>query len=387
MNTTKPSSTDDTETAVPPEPQHNATGAQAVSRARPLGIPSALARLLLIGAALVALVAVFAYFGGWLTPNTLTPARLTDGFEQVAGVHPGFRRNHAKGMGVSGFFESNGKGGRLSKAPVFQQGRVPVIGRFSLAGGNPLQADEPASVRGLGLQFSPVDAEPWRTAMIILPVFPVRTPEAFYEQLLASAPDPKTGKPDPERMKSFLARHPESERALGIIKNRPISSGFANSTFHSLNAFWFVNSAGESTPVRWILTPEQPFQPAQGPVPKDKNYLFDGLIADLRRQPLKWHLVIIVGQPGDPTEDATVAWPDSREQVDVGTLTLERAESDDTSPATALNFDPLVLPPGIAPTDDPLLSARSAVYSQSFTRRAGEAKPASPITPAEVEGK
>jgi catalase len=351
---------------------------------------SLLARLVFIGVALVLVAGAFLWLGGWLTPNQLTPARLTDGFEQVGGVHPGFRRNHAKGMGVSGFFESNGKGAKLSKAAVFKSGRVPVIGRFSLAGPNPLQADEPASVRGLGLQFSPPDAEPWRTAMIILPVFPVRTPEAFYEQLLASAPDPKTGKPDPEKMKSFLARHPETERALSIIKKRPIPSGFANSTFHSLNAFWFVDSAGNSTPVRWILTPEQPFEPARGAVSKDavsndKNYLFDALIAELRRQPLRWHLNIIVGQPGDPTDDATIPWPDSREQVDVGTLTLDKAESDDASPATALNFDPLVLPPGIAPSNDPLLSARSAVYSQSFTRRAGEPKPSSPITPAEVQ--
>jgi catalase len=367
-------------------PQQSNAG--AASGSAPLGSASLAVRLLLIGAALLAVIAAFAYLGGWLTPNQLTPSRLTDGFEQVAGLHPGFRRNHAKGMGVSGFFESNGRGERLSKAAVFNPGRLPVIGRFSLAGPNPFQADEPASVRGLGLQFSPPDAEPWRTAMIILPVFPVRTPEAFYEQLLASAPDPKTGKPDPDKMKSFLASHPESERALGIIKKRPISSGFANSTFHSLNAFWFVNSAGESKPVRWILAPEQPFEPARGPVPKEKNYLFDALIAEIRRQPLRWHLIIIVGQPGDPTDDATIPWPDSREQVDVGTLTLERAESDDTSPATALNFDPLVLPPGIAPSNDPLLSARSAVYSQSFTRRAGEPKPSSPITPAEVsEGK
>ena len=64
----------------------------------------------------------------------LTPARFTDGFEQVNGVHPGFRRNHAKGVGVSGFFESNGNGVRLSKAVVFPAGRVPVIGRFSLVG-------------------------------------------------------------------------------------------------------------------------------------------------------------------------------------------------------------------------------------------------------------
>src|SRR6516164_8052536 len=101
-----------------------------------LGKAGTLARLALIGVALAAAAGAFAYLGGWLTPNDLTPARFTDGFEQVNGVHSGFRRNHAKGVGVSGFFESNGKGVRLSRAAVFQPGRVPVLGRFSLGGGN-----------------------------------------------------------------------------------------------------------------------------------------------------------------------------------------------------------------------------------------------------------
>jgi len=43
-----------------------------------------------------------------------------------------------------------------------------------------------------------------------------------------------------------------------------------------------------------------------------------------------------------------------------------------------------VLPAGITPSDDPLLSARSAVYSQSFTRREGEVKQPSAITQADV---
>jgi len=71
-------------------------------------------------------------------------------------------------------------------------------------------------------------------------------------------------------------------------------------------------------------------------------------------------------------------------QVGTGTLTLDRVESEETSTATEINFDPLVLPEGIAPSDDPLLSARSAVYSQSYTRRAGEQKQPNAITPAEV---
>jgi catalase len=239
-------------------------------------------------------------------------------------------------------------------------------------------------VRGLGLQFSLPDGEVWRTAMIHLPVFPFSTPEAFYEQMFASQPDPSTGKPDPAKMGAFLARHPETVRAMTVIKGQPVSSGFDNSTFHGLNAFRFINSAGDSIPVRWLLTPMQPFEGASASAAHDENYLFDSLIAQIHRQPLRWRLIVIVGQPGDPTHDATIAWPEKRENVDVGTLTLDRVESDDTSAATDLNFDPLVLPAGIAPSDDPLLSARSAVYSQSFTRRAGETKQPSAITPLAV---
>src|SRR4029077_19740172 len=164
-----------------------------------------------------------------------------------------------------------------------------------------------------------------------------------------------------------------------------VSSGFDNSAYYGLSAFWFVDASGTSTPVRWSMVPLQPFVAADAEAAQgDKNYLFDALIASIVQHPLQWRLVITVGQPGDVTDDASVPWPDGREQVDVGTLTLNSVESEATSPARDINFDPLVLPAGMAPSDDPLLSARSAVYSQSFTRRAGETKEPSEITPSEV---
>jgi hypothetical protein len=52
--------------------------------------------------------------------------------------------------------------------------------------------------------------------------------------------------------------------------------------------------------------------------------------------------------------------------------------------ARTINFDPLVLPAGIEGSDDPLLSARSAAYSVSFRRRAGEPVSPSAVTSAEV---
>jgi catalase len=350
----------------------------------PLAAGNRFARLAGIGILLLGVVGAFLYLGGWFSAQKLTPARFVDEFERVSGIHPGFRRNHAKGVGVRGFFDSNGQGVRLSKAVIFQSGRVPVIGRFSQGGGNPYASDELSTVRGLGLQFSLPDGEQWRTAMVDMPVFPFKDPKAFYDNLVASQPDPNTHQPDPAKAAAFLASHPETARALAIIKSRAPSSGFGNAAYYGLNAFRFVNADGASSYVRWTLVPVQPYEAGTG-TSQDKDFLFDGLIASIHQHPLQWHLVITLAQPGDPTDDATIPWPEGREQVDVGTLTLDSVESEETSPARDINFDPLVLPAGIEPSNDPLLSARSAIYSQSFTRRAGETKEPSEITPSEVQ--
>jgi catalase len=351
-------------------------------RPPPLSPIGTLLRLAVIGAIMVVVAGSFAFAGGWLTPGALTPASLIDTFEQVGGVHPGFRRNHAKGVCIAGTFESNGSGARLSKALVFTQGSVPVLGRFSFAGSQPDVADAPTLVRAMALRFALPDGEEWRTAMVDIPVFIVNTIEGFYEQLAAGVPDPATGKPDPAKMAAFVAHHPEFTRAIEIVKTRAPSSGFDNTTFYGLNAFRFVNEAGTATPVRWSVVPLQPFA-AAAPVPPgepDKNYLFDAVIARVAQQKLQWHLVVTVGQAGDPTNDPTVPWPEGRERVDVGTITIDRVADEETGGCRDITFDPLVLPSGIEPSDDPLLSARSAAYSQSLIRRDGEAKTPSAVS-------
>ena len=346
---------------------------------------SLIVRFTVIAIVIVGIAGLFAYAGGWLTPHALTPASMINTFQKVNGRHPGFRRNHAKGVCVSGYFESNGRAVALSKASVFSPGRVPIIGRFSLAGGHPHAADEPRTIRGMAILFKLSDGEEWRTAMIDIPVFTARSAQAFRDQLLALAPDPATRKPDPAKMNAFFAKHPESAKAMQLIRSHPVSSGFENSTYNSLNAFRFINSEGAVVPVRWSMVPFQPFQPVTEPTQGDKNYLFDALIASIHNHPLQWHLVVTIGQPKDPTNDATIPWPPDRQQVDAGTLTIDHIESDDASPARDINFDPTVLPYGIATSDDPLLSVRSAAYSVSFTRREGEPKEPSAISTAETE--
>jgi catalase len=334
------------------------------------------AGLAVIGAIVLVIAASFAYVAGWLSPGRLTQARVVDRFERVDGVYPGFRRNHAKGVCITGSFESNGQGARLSRATVFKPGRVPVIGRFSLGGGNPQMPDGPMDVYAMALSLRPTDGQEWRMATIDLPVFIVKDVQGFYDQLLATKPDPATGQPDPAKMAAFEAAHPEFVRAIQVVKSRPLPSGFADASYNSLNAFRFVDASGVAHAVRWSLVASEPFTPAtaeQGKGP-DKSYLFHDLIARLARGPLQWHLVVTVAQQGDATNDPTIAWPSDRERVDVGTLTINRAEGEAPGNCRDVNFDPLVLPWGIEPSDDAMLSARSATYADSFRRREGEKK-------------
>lgn len=344
-------------------------------------------RLILVAAIVAGTAILFLYKGGWFSPHALSQTKIINEFERENGEHPGFRRNHAKGVCVGGYFESNGNGATLSKAKVFHSGRTPVLGRIALAGGQPYQVDAVHTVRSLALLFQLSDGEEWRTAMINLPIFPAKSPQNFYDLIVATTPDPATGKPDPAKIKAFFEKYPESAKAIQIISSQPVtSSGFADDTYNGLNAFLFIDAQGKATPVRWSMVPVQSSPPTNLPAMSstDTNALFDALISDIHGHPLQWHLIVTIGQPGDSTADATVAWPPDRQKIDVGTLTIDHIESDDTSPVRDITFDPLILPDGISGSDDPILSARSAAYAVSFTRREGEPKTPSAVSPAET---
>ncbi|AFM14859.1 catalase [Mycolicibacterium chubuense NBB4] len=320
-----------------------------------------------------------AYANNWIGDRFARQA-IIDRFQSLSGVHPGFRRNHAKGVVVAGRFESTGAAAELTTATVLAAGDSPVIGRFSLGGGNPTVADTPGAVRGFGVALGFPGRRQWRTAMINLPVFPVNSPEAFYDQLLASAPNPATGKPDPDAMAAFLTKYPASAAATKVIKQHPPTPGFADSTFAGLNTFYFVDGSGARTPVRWFLVPRQQARPAARTGP---NVLFDALVRQLKAGPLSWDLRVVVGTDQDPV-DPTLPWPADRRVVTAGTLVLDTVETEAPGNARDVNFDPLTLPDGIEPSDDPILGARSAVYAASYRLRTGEPKSPSAVQVDEV---
>ena len=328
------------------------------------------ARWAIIAAVIAFTTTGFAYVGGWISPQRLTPDRIVDGLQQAGGPHPGFRRNHAKGVCVAGHFDGNGNASAYSIAQVFAVGRTPVVGRFAIPGGNPYAADDSAPVRSLALRFNLANGQQWRTGMNNTPVFAVATPQAFYEQMLANRKDPATGKPDPARLAAFFSAHPETAAFRAWAKTNKPSASFVTNSYYGLNAFYFIDSDGVRHAVRWRLAPavtDATTSPAG-----DENHLGRDLQQRLAAGPQRWHLLVTLAQPGDPINDATKAWPVDRTTIDAGVLVLDREQPQDSGACRDINYDPTVLPAGIAISDDPLLPARSAAYANSYLRRTGE---------------
>jgi catalase len=99
------------------------------------------------------------------------------------------------------------------------------------------------------------------------------------------------------------------------------------------------------------------------------NFLEQALIDRTKQGPVQWDMVIALGQPGDSIVDPTIAWPDNRKEVKVGTLTITSAMPQQGAACEQINYDPLVTSDGIEPTDDPILQFRSPAYATSFAKR------------------
>ena len=337
-----------------------------------LSIGQKIVRLCLVAIIPLVLIALFLWSGGWLTPNRLTSDKLVSVLQKSGGEHPGFRRNHAKGVCVVGDFISNGQVSSLSRAALFAPGETPVTGRFAIAGGNPKAPDYAVPVRSMALEFRQGNGEQWRTGMNAMPLFPVSTVEEFYELQTVTLPDPATGKPDPDRLKAFVGSHPQLQRYLAWAKQYVPSSSWASDRYNSLNAFRFIDKAGAEHLVRWSMVPRTGYQPLSEADKSDKDFLQHDITQRLAQGPLRWDLLITVAQPGDASNDAAKLWPDDRQTINAGTLELVSATAQEGGPCNDINYDPLILPSGIAASDAPLLNARSSAYAKSYNARTRE---------------
>jgi len=258
-----------------------------------------------------------------------------------------------------------------SSSALFSGKPVPVIARFSLAGGNPDVPDAARNARGLALEFRLPNSNRQHMTMLNSPVFIGSQPAVFNDLIIASKPDPKTGKPDPQVLKAFFDSHPETMASVDFAKTHNPPANYYSAAFYSIHTFKFIDAKKVTHLIKWRFVPvggekalsEQELKSA----PHD--FLEANLIAQTKKAPAKWDMIVYLGQPGDPETNPTIAWPETRQHFTAGTLSITQAMPQKGAECEKINFDPLVMADGIAPTDDPILLFRSPAYAISFGKR------------------
>jgi catalase len=307
------------------------------------------------------------------SPKPPLPVQLVDQFNTMFGVHPGFRANHAKGSVFEGTFTPAPTASALSSAAHLQTAAVPVIVRFSNGGGLPDMPDDHASyrTRGMAIKFHLPTGKDTDIVAISTNGFPVSNGEDFLALLKAIAGSgPNTPKPTP--LETFLAGHPVTAKAVSIPQ--PIPASYATQPYFGVNAFKFTNAAGITKFGRYRIVPEAGahYVSDADAAKMPPNFLSDDVKARLKTAPVKFKLLVQLAEPGDVTNDATVVWPDSRPQVELGEIAITTADPNSLATEKKLLFVPTNITPGIALSDDPIIALRGQAYGVSFARRVGK---------------
>jgi len=300
-----------------------------------------------------------------------SPEALVNALQGVYGPHPGFRKNHAKGTCATGSFVGLPETTSYTRSALFSGATLPVVARFSLGGGDPVAPDASKGPRGMALEFRIADGSKQHMTMINAPMFFAMVPKTFLDNLIASKPDPATGKPDPAALKAFAATHPDSAAMTKFYADHNPPPSYANSAFFGIHTFKFIDKSGKMTLVKWRFVPEDGEKELTDAQLKSmpRDFLEQALIERVKQGPVKWDMWVTVGEPGDPETDPTVLWPSDRKEFKAGTLTLTAAIPQEGAECKNINYDPLVMTDGIEPTDDPVLLFRSPSYAISFVKR------------------
>jgi catalase len=301
------------------------------------------------------------------TASSDLPAQLVQDFHGAFGNRHA-RAVHAKGVILQGSFQPTADAAKLSTASVFA-GRRPVTVRFSDFTGLPDIPDTSgdANPRGLAIKFDLPDGATYDIVSHSFNGFPVAT-AAEFSTLLQALPKsgPDAAKPTP--LDAFFASHP---RALAFFTTqKPPPESFATAAYFGVNAFYFVDAAGKKLAVRYRYVPGdgEHYLSPDAVKARSADYLMDEIGPRVAEHPVTFTWIAQVGDPGDRVDDPSLAWPDTRRQVTLGVITIDKAVPNTPERDRALLFLPGDVPSGIG-IADPMVEVRNAAYPVSFGER------------------
>jgi catalase len=300
-----------------------------------------------------------------------------DAINEVSGRHPGHRAAHAKGTLCTGRFAAAAAARELTRAAHMQGEPVRATVRFSNGGGDPKVPDYAAEGRGMAVKLYLADGSRTDIVGLSLPVFFVRTPEEFIEFTRARKPDPKTGKPDMNRLGAWLGEHPEAGPAVQAAVAAKPPASYGTCRYHGIHAYRWVSAEGAERYVRFRWEPEagEAALDAKEARERGPDYLQNELRDRLGREAIGFRLVLQLAAADDPVDDPTAAWPPERETVEAGRLEVTGLDRERERNGDVLVFDPVRVVDGIELSDDPMLRFRPRAYSVSVERRSGWPRP------------
>jgi len=305
-----------------------------------------------------------ALLGAPVCAEPATGEQLVDALNKVFGTHEKARASHTKGICVKGEFTPTAEAAGLSKAPQFAA-KVPLVGRYSLGGGNPAASDnQKDNVRGIALHFNLPDGSASDLLMITAPVFIAKNPDQFLELLTA------VGSKDKAKIDAYFAANPESTLQKKWLLARQTPASYATADYFGVHTFYLTNAKGERQAVKWRAEPVGGFVGLDDEAAKEKGADFyeKDLEERFAKGPFSYDLYAVLGQPGDQDDDPTAEWPADRKSVKVGTISISGLEPAATCDAGV--FDPNQVADGIEPSpNDKILPMRTESYAVSFARR------------------
>jgi catalase len=296
------------------------------------------------------------------------PQKMVDALYSAFGDNHS-RAVHAKGIMAVGVFEPSADAKGLTKATIFSGGSLPVLVRFSDFTGIPNIPDTigDANPRGFALKFSLPDGSSADVVTHSFNGFPTATTEEFRQLLLAIGAS-GAGAAKPTALDSFLGAHPIAKTFLTTQK--PPSISYATLSYFGVNAFAFTTADGHKTFVRYRFAPRdgEAFVPVAEMAAKGPNYLQDELPQRLAKGPVVFDWYAQIADADDAIGDPSIAWPENRRLVRLGTVRIDRLAPDPAAADKTTMFRPLNVPAGIDPAD-PMLGVRQAAYPLSFKHR------------------
>ena len=289
----------------------------------------------------------------------IEPKVLVDRLRTAFGGPDHHRTLHAKGRFYAGTFTATPEAAAIGRALHLNGEPVPVVVRWSNAGGNVDVPDKKPDIRGMAVKFQLPDGTSTDLLGQTSPRFPTDDPAEFVAMTEASL--------NRLTFPFFLLRHPRMAGPIiaGIKAKAAVSHhSFAEPAYYPIHAYGWLDADGKRTWVRYVFKPTATKADRLPETFDGPDRLPEEMAARLQRGPVTFEVWLQVAGEGHDPHSSVSVWKDAREVL-AGRIVV----TDELLDQDPLFFDPARVVDGIELSGDPILRYRPVAYGESIGRR------------------